>query len=303
MRFERSVGKGGYAWWYIDAISDDGTQALTLIAFIGSVFSPYYVWASRRQPAPAAQHCAMNIALYQRRGGIWAMTERSERALARTAHVLQIGPSQLHWDGTQLTAHIEERAAPLPLRVRGNISLTPLILQPKIFNLDAGARHRWQPIAPQARVEVNFSAPQCAWRGNAYFDSNDGDVPLAQDFASWSWARLGSRIIYDVEYKDGSRREMALSIDDKGQAHSINAPSAQPLPGTFWRMPRSLRADASGDAELLRTLEDAPFYARSLVRTRLHGELLSGVHETLSLRRFSSPLVRAMLPFRMPRLG
>ncbi|MCK7475445.1 MAG: hypothetical protein MZV49_22675 [Rhodopseudomonas palustris] len=29
-------------WWYIDAISDDGTEGLTIITFVGSVFSPYY---------------------------------------------------------------------------------------------------------------------------------------------------------------------------------------------------------------------------------------------------------------------
>ena len=41
LRFDQPVTNGGYAWWYIDAISDDGNHGLTLIAFVGSVFSPY----------------------------------------------------------------------------------------------------------------------------------------------------------------------------------------------------------------------------------------------------------------------
>ena len=48
------VRPGGYAWWYFDAVSDDGTRALTAIFFIGSVFSPTtpraFVAASRRAP-------------------------------------------------------------------------------------------------------------------------------------------------------------------------------------------------------------------------------------------------------------
>ena len=38
----RASRNGGYAWWYIDAVSDDGRDAIAIIAFLGSVFSPYY---------------------------------------------------------------------------------------------------------------------------------------------------------------------------------------------------------------------------------------------------------------------
>ena len=58
-------------------------------------------------------------------------------------------------------------------------------------------------------------------------------------------------------------------------------------------MPRS----APDGAKLRETLEDTPFYSRS--RIEVPGGL--AVHESLDLDRFSSPVVRAMLPFRMPR--
>ena len=45
------VDANGYAWWYVDALSEDGREGLTIIAFIGSVFSPYYAWTGRRDPA------------------------------------------------------------------------------------------------------------------------------------------------------------------------------------------------------------------------------------------------------------
>ena len=47
-RFDQPVPHNGYAWWYVDGLSDDGRYGLTVIAFIGSVFSPYYARARRR---------------------------------------------------------------------------------------------------------------------------------------------------------------------------------------------------------------------------------------------------------------
>jgi carotenoid 1,2-hydratase len=303
LRFDRPVKPGGYAWWYVDAISADGAQALTLIAFIGSVFSPYYAWANRKTPAPAENFCAMNVALYQRRGGYWAMTERNAAKLRRSADALRIGPSALHWDGVTLSAEVDERCAPLPRRLLGRITVRPRAIQPELFHLDAAQRHRWQPIVPMASVEVRFQAPQVSWSGEAYFDSNDGDVPLAEDFSAWHWARAGNKILYNVEYPGGGTQDLALQIGQDGTAKRFMAPPAQPLPATFWRMQRLVPADAGQDARLLKTLEDAPFYSRSLIETRIAGERLTGVHESLSLRRFSAPWVRALLPFRMPRLG
>ena len=46
-RFDVHVAPNGYAWWYIDATSEDGRYGLTIIAFIGSVFSPYYKLSGR----------------------------------------------------------------------------------------------------------------------------------------------------------------------------------------------------------------------------------------------------------------
>mgnify|MGYP001372749352 CR=1 FL=1 len=46
--FAAPVTPGGYHWWYLDAMSDDGEHALTVIVFVGSVFSPYYAAARRR---------------------------------------------------------------------------------------------------------------------------------------------------------------------------------------------------------------------------------------------------------------
>jgi carotenoid 1,2-hydratase len=269
------------------------------------VFSPYYAWANRKQPAPAENFCAINCVLYQRKGGVWAMTERGARNLDRNAGRLRIGPSGLAWDGTQLIAQIEEVAAPLPRRLRGVIRVKPQAIQTRTFNLDESGRHRWRPIAPRARVEVEFGQPSVYWRGNAYFDSNEGDGPLADDFSAWSWSRTtgrdGTTILYDVERRRFGQLSLALNIDDQGNATEITAPPEQALPPTLWRMPRRTRADAGFSPQVIRTFEDAPFYTRSQIATRIHGVESEAIHESLSLNRFEQPWVQALLPFRMPR--
>jgi carotenoid 1,2-hydratase len=273
-----------------------------LIAFIGSVFSPYYAWANNRAPANPENFCAMNIVLYEKRGSRWAMTERGRKSLSRAARRLQIGPSALQWENGVLQAQIDEVAVPIPRRVRGCFRLTPQAIQEKTFVLDGAGRHRWRPIAPKARIEVAFKKPDVCWSGQAYFDTNHGDAPLAEDFSSWHWSRReDGQILYDVRRKDGSSFCLALQLDEHGVATGFTPPPEQDLPGTLWRVPRRTRADAASQLRVVKTLEDAPFYARSIIESRINGQAALAVHESLSLQRFSKPWVRLLLPFRMPR--
>src|ERR1700761_5872689 len=119
--FARIVPANGYAWWYVDALSDDGENGITIIAFIGSVFSPYYAFARRKGPADPLNHCAINVAVYTNGNHRWAMTERPHGAVGRTANQFTVGPSNLAWDGRSLTIHIDETAVPIPRRVRGTV--------------------------------------------------------------------------------------------------------------------------------------------------------------------------------------
>jgi len=54
---------------------------------------------------------------------------------------------------------------------------------------------------------------------------------------------------------------------------------------------------------VVETLEDTPFYARSLLATRLLGTEAIAVHESLSMERFASGWVQRLLPFRIRKHG
>lgn len=310
--FDVAVAPGGYAWWYIDALSDDGRHGITVIAFIGSVFSPYYAWARKRGDGRAdpANHCTVNVALYASHDTSaptgWAMTERGRAALQRSASSLRIGPSALQWDGATLTIAIDERTTPWAQRLRGRIRLRPTAVLSRGYSLDAGGHHLWCPIAPCSRVEVELDQPNVHWNGTGYFDTNRGERPLEQDFTHWDWSRTAlsnqrTAVLYDAVRRDGSSLSMALAFDRCGHVEEFPSPPTVNLPATGWRLPRATRSDAAPSTFVQQSLEDAPFYSRSLLCTQLLGESARAVHESLSLDRWKQPVVQCMLPFRMPR--
>ena len=93
---------------------------------------------------------------------------------------------------------------------------------------------------------------------------------------------------------------LSLAFGADGSAREIAAPprcgaAAQRLG------PRPARRAATASLDCCPSLEDAPFYARARIAHRLDGEDAVSMHETLDLDRFASPVVQAMLPFRMPR--
>jgi len=231
------------------------------------------------------------------------MTERPRIAVSRTADSFAVGPSNLSWDGTSLTIRLDEVAVPIPARIRGTVRVVPSAVTQQAFTLNETGNHLWRPIAPCARVQVALDHPHLRWQGDGYFDMNRGDAPLEQGFVDWQWARGATRdgaaILYEARRRDGSRIDLAMTFDPQGQMQRFEPPPMVELRRTGWRLERSARSDEM--ASVVRTLEDAPFYARSVVSAKLRGEPVTLMHESLSLDRFAMPIVQAMLPFRMPR--
>lgn len=248
----------------------------------------------------------MNVALYGRGVRRWAMTERGAEALSRSASRLEIGRSAVDWQHGVLAISIDEITAPFPRRLRGKIRVEPQALTSYRAKIDASGRHRWWPIAPAARVEARFDYPALSWSGHGYFDCNAGDEPLEAAFRSWTWSRAtmrnGTAILYDLERRTDGLHSLALKFDANGGHRELHAPRHVELPRTtIWQMPRSTPSEGNGTAKIMQTLEDAPFYARSMIRSRLLGQDCVAMHESLSLDRFNSGWVQALLPFRMPR--
>lgn len=236
------------------------------------------------------------------------MTEKGERDVARDEDNLQIGASQVRWTGDALEIDIEERDTrlfnPIHRPVRGKIRVIPELRNETAFTLDAWGRHTWHCIAPRASIEVDIPEPGIRWQGSAYLDHNRGTESLEAGFRDWHWSRahLGKdvAVLYEGRRRDGSEFASALRFSPDGTPQEMPLPMVAPLPRTLWQVERRTRGDR-GHAGIIRTWEDSPFYARSTIATRLFGEPVTAIQESLMLDRFKLPIVQFMLPYRMPR--
>jgi len=311
--FTKPVPPGGYSWWYLDAVSDDNQHAITVIVFIGSVFSPYYARARKKGVARADDHCSVNVALYGSPSR-WCMTERTAASLHTTDRAISIGRSSLQLHQQQMIINIDEVCVPIPRRLRGTLTIELPDYDLAAHALDAPespaaqlGEHIWQPIAPQTRINVRMNSPDLSWQGAAYVDSNHGRVPLESSFRSWVWSRShasngDTTVLYDVIHRDGQSSQRSLHFSADGTLTQAQAPQRHTLASTrYFRISRSSRTVNNVGIKDLRTLEDTPFYSRSRFVEQHKASQRTTVHESLDLNRFDSAWVRTLLPFRMPR--
>src|SRR5690606_11370343 len=118
----------------------------------------------------------------------------------------------------------------------------------------------------------------------------------------WSRTDLGDDVcvVYDVLERDGAGAPLGLRLGPRG-VQPLEAESRATLPRGSWGVERSTRSH--GEASIVRTLEDTPFYTRSLLRTTFDGRPCLTMHESLSMTRFVKPWVQFLLPFRLRRGG
>lgn len=234
------------------------------------------------------------------------MTDRGRGALSATPDRLGLGPSAMEWRGDRLVITVDEIGAPPAFgRLRGTITVIPHALTGVEMPLDPEGAHVWRPFAPSSDIVVDLEGPGGQWTGHGYFDANFGIRPLERDFRFWTWGRFptadGALCFYDATRRDGSRLSAAVAFDGAGRARMAAAPPLAPFRRGFWGVRRETRADPGTAPEPVLTMLDAPFYVRGAVRTRIHGETITGVHEALDLDRFARPWMKPMLAFRVPR--
>jgi carotenoid 1,2-hydratase len=296
------VGPNGYAWWYVDGLSDCGTRAVSVIGFIGSVFSPWYKWSGRKCPQ---NNVCINVATYGP-GGRFTMTDRGTPALRQTASRLEVGPSCMRWDNGTLVIDIDEISSPpLISRIKGQIRVTPSAITGVELPLTPDGAHIWRPFGPKSRIEVDIDRTGWQWSGEGYFDANFGTRALEEDFSYWTWGRYptadGATCFYDATRLDGSELAAGFEFGADGSAREIPLPPKATMKRSLWAVKRETRADAGYVPTQHQNMLDAPFYSRSAVKTRLNGMDTVGVHEALDLTRFRNPLLKPMLAVRVPR--
>lgn len=295
-------------------MSDDGELAVVIIAMQGNPFSPTYFRARQHGPASPFDYSSMHVALYERRGAkskaaAWALESQPiDPRTARSETRLTIGRSAIHWEGDRLVVDLDEQTTPAPkynpLRrpVRGRVVVHPEAMPELALPIDETGQHRWWPVAPLARIEVDLEQPRVRFRGHGYHDANAGDLPLDQSFDTWSWmrARVGdaARLTYDVRCRSGASRAHALEVSADGWK-PLERTWRAPLERGAWGLERHARVDRDHGARTVQSYEDGPFYTRSLVETRVGGDPVLAMHETLAAHRLRRRWVRFCASYRM----
>lgn len=308
--FDVPLETGGYQWWYLDVVSDDGDHALTVIFFLGGVFSPRYYDARRSGPVDPAHFPTVNAVLYGPRGA-WAYRDGSAASVTRSDSALGIGASSLRWEQGTLVATLDEPVVRFPnpfprtRRLSGTVRLTPTVLSGECHTLSDEGHHRWWPVAPVARAEVVLDSPELRFSGHAYHDANAGAEGLEEGFVRWHWLRAsdetGTSVVYEAERRRGGSVALGRRYGADGHHAALPHTGTAALSTGTWGVRRPVPADPAGAPRRVRTLEDTPFYTRSLVDLHLAGVPARAVHESLDLDRFDAGWVRFLLPYRIRR--
>lgn len=273
---------------------------------MGSVFSPTYFRARARQLVPQPERfCALNVALYRQGRKHWAFTEHPLTRVRRSRDRFELGRSHVAWEGDELVIRVGERSTGLGVPLRGTVRLRPHHRFDRAMPLDPAGRHHWWPVAPLSEIEVALDRPSLRFRGSGYHDTNFGREPLERGFSTWDWSRAelpeGTAVLYDPRPREGQGRLRGLLYRHDGRIEPLQVTERYVLPKTSWGVGRTTRADEGAAPRVRRTLENTPFYSRSLVETALRGRSVTAVHESLSLDRFVHPVVQLMIPFRLRR--
>ena len=192
-----------YEWWYFDALSDDGSEAVVIIFLDNFIYSPRYnqestrITGNQRCPAVSFTYFRDGKAVYK------ATTEfhESDFHASEERPEVRIGESGFVMDSAEYgSGYMVSVKASLP----GSRTLDATFewlsvesdLRPEGFGFEE-RRHCWNMVAPRSDVtgtitlsskyEGEFEAVH--FRGTGYHDHNLDNRWLAKTVRDWHWGR------------------------------------------------------------------------------------------------------------------
>ncbi len=192
-----------YEWWYFDALSDDGREAVIIVFLDNFIYSPRYNQESTR--ITGAQRCPAVSFTYFRDGkAIYKSTTEfhsSDFHASEERPEVRIGDSGFVLNAAQYgSGYMVNVKANLPGSRRLDAKFEWLSvesdLSPKVFS-EVASRHCWNMVAPRSDVtgRINVSASDgtevetIPFRGTGYHDHNLDNRWLAKTVQDWHWGR------------------------------------------------------------------------------------------------------------------
>ena len=326
-RFFDRTTPGAHEWWYFDAISDDGRDAIVAVWYAGLPFDPEYGVATLRHlrnPAKhhqprALDHSAIGFSWY--RDGklvVYALNGyRADRFCHRAdPFAVEVASSRVERDGTgyRLTVAMPTvDGQPISAEFRFHPADAT---EPFERNLGTPeAPHDWILAAADCRVEgtASVGSETRTFAGRGYHDHNAGAEDLTVAMRRWEWGRVHSGPRTDVYYRSephrGDTRSLWITCRD-GRPVEVRERVTVATEGPQRNVFRVAHADmlrlSEGEETLTRRnaslVDDGPFYLRWLAEFDV--EETSGVKgfaELLDTRNLHSRWFNWMIPYRLKR--
>lgn len=274
---------GGFAWWYVDIVNEDGDGVVLIYAF-GLPFLPGYAHAARQKKAQTpASRPSLNVAVYQRGVPVFYSLQEfaPDDASWAAERQLSFGRSTFDLDAETgvCVAHLH---CPVPgsndaltgtVTVRGSI--------PKVaYNSDFDS-HLWGPVLVPAlgNADLVIGNQSFVFEGDGYVDRNGSELPLHDlGFSSWTWGRVregstekvyyilwpsegGDPTAIGFEFTETETRRVVLEAEFTNPRTSFGGmPWLANFSLTQYEQPWLSGTCAS-------VLDDGPFYVRGQFRT------------------------------------
>ena len=310
---------GGFAWWYLDVLDEEGSGVVIIAAF-GLPFLPGYASSARAGCAPqAGERPSLNIAVYERGEPVFYLLQEHPAEDCRweeDGEGAHIGRSHLrsvpHGDIRSVEVVLDVDVPHLAERLTGTIRMHGPVLR-NASAVGTGA-HRWTPLTTACGATVDLrlgSSSLLRVQGRGYHDRNGCSVPLHElGIEHWVWGRTplpeGELIHYLLWPSDSNMPVRALllevSTDGTVQQHDgLDVELIGPSRGWFG-MPwwREVVLRQNGDERLrlrqVAVVDDGFFYLRFATEVHTAQGLARGVGEAVRPSRvdlgWQRPLVR-----------
>ncbi len=223
-RFVNFGTPGSQEWWYFDAISADGRDALVVVWYAGLPFDPAYGVAAirhaanpARHPAPhPLDHCAIGLSWY-RDGKTLAYAlnafRRDRFALDADPFAIDLAGNTLRRDAGGYHLRVRTPAVDGKSRITAELTFRPVAGTTPLERDwgHAGAPHHWMLAAPDCgvvgTVEVAGRRPQALrFEGRGYHDHNAGAEEMSLAMRRWSWGRVHAGPLTHIYYQAQPRR-------------------------------------------------------------------------------------------------
>lgn len=327
-RYFNLRGAGSQEWWYFDAISADGRDAIVVVFYAGLPFDPAYGLAAERHLQSPAKHPAPNPLDHSAIGISWyrdgktlayALNRYPARCFSHNsdpfsvrvdASRLQRGP-----DGYRLSIDTPS--------VKGQDIHAEFYFDPKPglepFERNLGtdsSPHHWILAAPDCRVEgaielAGSASPALTFRGRGYHDHNAGAEEIRRAMSRWAWGRVHiddqTIVYYHAEPRHGPAAHLALRFRPGRPTEVVETdplafgPLARQAFGVRYPVTIDGPASLPFHTRPRHLVDDGPFYLRWVSDFQIPDKSTSvpGITELLDTKRLHSRWFNWMIPYRL----